>query len=35
MTPASRQQLSQMIAELIQRIQLPGYEKEAAHEKAA
>lgn len=35
MTPASRQQLSQMIAELIRRIQLPSSEKEAVHEKAA
>jgi hypothetical protein len=35
MTPASRQQLSQMIAELIRRIQLPSPEKEAVHEKAA
>lgn len=35
LTPAGRQQLSQMIAELIRRIQLPGQEKEAVHEKAA
>jgi len=35
MTPASRQQLSQMIAELIRRIQLPSHEKEDVHEKAA
>jgi hypothetical protein len=35
MAPASRQQLSQMIAELIRRIQLPGHAKEALDEKAA
>jgi hypothetical protein len=35
MTPASRQQLGQVIAELIRRIQRPSPEKEAVHEKAA
>ena len=35
MAPASRQQLSQMIAELIRRIQLPSHKKETTHEKAA
>ena len=35
LTPAGRQQLSQMTAELIRRIQLPSHEKEAVHEKAA
>lgn len=33
--PASRQQLSQMIAELIRRIPLPSQAKEALDEKAA
>jgi hypothetical protein len=35
MTPASRQQLGQMIAELMRRIPRPSQEKEAIHEKAA
>jgi len=35
MAPASRQQLSQMIAELIRRTQLPSHAKEALNEKAA
>jgi hypothetical protein len=35
MAPASRQQLSQMIAELIQHIQLPSHAKEALNEETA
>lgn len=35
MAPTNRQQLSQMLAELIRRIQRPSQEKEAVHEKAA
>jgi hypothetical protein len=35
MAPTSRQQLSQMIAELIRRIQRPSHEKGTVHEKAA
>jgi hypothetical protein len=35
MAPTSRQQLSQMIAELIRRTQLPHQAKETVNEKAA
>lgn len=35
MVPTSRQQLSQILAELIRRIPPPSQEKETVHEKAA
>lgn len=35
MAPASRQQLSQMIAELIRRTQIPSHAKEALNEETA